>query len=301
MILALALWTGMSCLPVEGDRILARDLSAAMPAFAAWPQDTELGYAPAPGLRRVLRAAELRRLASRQGLDGSAMEDVCVERPTAPLVQGTLRAALALAAGDPEVHIEILDWSRYAVPRGPLEFPRTAAVREGNGPQAPVLWKGFVKYGDCGRFSIWVRARIEVRMMQVSARTDLAIGRPVQQSQVQLETVSVSLFGAQPARSLAEVVGRVPRRPIPAGSPILPGQLQVPMEIHSGDAVTVRVTSGRAGLKLEGVAGGDGRRGDLIPVKNPLTGKTFRARVESPGNVAVVIPGLSGQQPSGEE
>src|SRR5208282_472496 len=82
MILALGLWTAMSCLPLEGDRILARDLAAATPAFALWPPETELGYAPAPGLRRVLRAAELRRLASRQGLDGGAMADVCVERPT---------------------------------------------------------------------------------------------------------------------------------------------------------------------------------------------------------------------------
>jgi flagella basal body P-ring formation protein FlgA len=301
MILALGLWTAMSCLPLEGDRILARDLAAAMPAFALWPPETELGYAPAPGLRRVLRAAELRRVASRQGLDGGPMADVCVERPTAPLAPEALRAALALAAGDPDARIEILDWSRYAVPRGPIEFPRTAAVAEGNGPQAPVLWKGFVKYGERGRFSIWVRARIEVRMTQVSARTDLAIGRPVQESQVQLERVNLSPFGAQPARSLAEVVGRVPRRPIPAGTPILPGQLEIPMEIHSGDAVTVRVTSGRAGLKLEGVAGGEGRRGDLIPVKNPATGKTFRARVEGAGNVAVVIPGMSGQPPSGEE
>ena len=155
--------------------------------------------------------------------------------------------------------------------------------------------------GSGGRFSIWVRARIEVRIAQVSARADLTTGRPVHESQIQLDTVSVSPFGAQAARSLAEVVGRIPRRPIPAGSPILPGQLELAIEIHSGDAVTVRVTSGRAGLKLEGVAGGDGRRGDLIPIKNPATGKTFRARVEGAGMVALIIPGLSGQPPSGDE
>ena len=187
------------------------------------------------------------------------------------------------------------------MPRGTLEFPRQAAVPEGNGPQAPVLWKGFVNYGERGRFSIWVRARIEVRMMQVSARTELVMGRPIQESQVQVATVTVSPFAAQPARSLAEVVGRIPRRPIPAGSPILPVQLELPLEIHSGDAVTVRVTSGRAGLKLEAVACGQGRRGDFIPVKNPATGKTFRARVEAAGKVAIIVPGLSGQPPSGEE
>lgn len=301
MILALGLWLAMSCVPVEGDRILASDLAAAIPTFDAWPPDTELGYAPAPGLRRVLRAAELRRLASRLGLDTGAAEDVCVERPAAPLAPDALRTALALAAGDPDARIELLDWSRYAVPRGPLEFPRSAATAEGNGPQAAVLWKGFVKYGERGRFSIWVRARIGVRLTQVCARADLSMGRPIQESQIQLTTVSASPFAAQAARSLAEVVGRMPRHPIPAGSPILPGQLELPLAIHSGDAVTVRVTSGRAGLKLEAVACGEGRRGDFIPVKNPATGKTFRARVEAAGEVAVMVPGVSGRSPSGEE
>jgi len=301
MIFALGLWTAMACVPIEGDRILARDLAAAEAAIARWPPESELGYSPAPGLRRVLRAAELRRLAARQQLDTAGLTDICVERPTAPLVPGVLLAALALAAGDPGASIEILDWSRYAVPRGPIEFPLTAAVPEGNGPQAPILWKGFVKYGERGRFSIWVRARIAVHTTEVFARADLAIGRPIQPEQLQLATVLVSPFAAQTASSLSEVVGRIPRRPIPAGSPILAGQLALPVEIHAGDAVTVRVTSGRAGVKLEAVACGEGHRGDFIPVKNPVTGKTFRARVEAAGRVSVIVPGLSGPVPAGEE
>jgi len=291
----------MACVPVEGDRILARDLAAAEPAFARWPPESELGYSPAPGLRRVLRAAELSRLAARQQLDAEGLTDICVDRPTAPLVPEVLQAALALAAGGPGASVEILDWSRYAVPRGPLEFPRTAAVPEGTGPQAPVLWKGYVKYGERGRFSIWARARIAVRATRVSALTDLAIGRPIRAEQLRLDTVRVSPFAAQTAGSLSDVVGRIPRRPIAAGSPILAGQLELPLEIHAGDPVMVRVTSGRAGLKLEALACGEGRRGDFIPVKNPVTGKTFRARVESAGKVSVIVPGLSAPAPAGEE
>ena len=298
MILAVGLWTAMACVPVEGDRILARDVAEMVPAFAAWPPDADLGYAPAPGLRRVLRTAELERLARRQGIEAGSMADLCVERPTAPLAPDVLRAALLLAVGDPEASIRILDWSRYPVPRGVMEFPRAAAVPEGTG--ALVLWKGFVKYGERGRFSIWVRARVEVRGPQVSAREDLAVGRPVQSGQLRLDTVRVSPFGAQPARRLEEVAGRMPRRPIPAGSPVFPSQLDVPPEVHSGDVVAVQVTSGRAGLRLEGVAGGDGRRGDFIPVRNPANGRTFRARVEGAGKVAVVVPGAPGPPSPGE-
>jgi len=297
MMLALALGTAMACIPVEGDRILARDLMAAVPAFAQWPPDTELGYAPAPGVRRVLRDAELARMARRQGLASDSMPDLCVERPATPLTRAMLESAIALAVGDPEARIEVLDWSRYPAPRGALAFPRTSVVLEGTG--GTVLWKGFVRYGDRGRFSIWVRARIEVNTVEVDAREDLALGRTIQPGQLVLRAVTLSPFAAQPARTLAEAVGRVPRRPIPAGSPVFPSQLNTPPEIHSGDRVLVRVTCGPAGLKLEGVAGGEGRHGDFIPVRNPTTGRTFRARVEGAGQVAVVVPSASAEPPQG--
>jgi len=301
MILALTLWTAMTCVPVEGDRILAGDLAAEIPAFAKWAPDTELGYAPAPGLRRVFRAAELERLARRQSIDAGPMADVCVEHPVTPLSPEVLQAALAAAAGDPQARIRLIDWSRYPVPRGSLEFPRTGAIAEGTGPEARVLWKGFVRYGKSGRFSVWARARIETRAAQVSAREALPAGHAIAAGQLNLETVTLSPFGAQPAHTLAEVIGRIPRRPVPAGSPVFLNQLDVPPDIHSGDTVLVRVTSGLAGLALDGVAGGDGRRGDLIPVRNPATGRTFRARVESAGKVSVAVPFTQPQPPTGEK
>ena len=290
----LALWTALACIPVEGDHILARDLASAVPAIGMWPPDTDLGYTPAPGLRRVLRAGELDRLAIAAGMHPGSLPDICIERPTVSLTPGILQSALSRAAGDPAARIEILDWSRYRVPPGPLEFPRFAAIPQGNGPGSPILWKGFVRYGERGRFSIWVRTRIQVPASQVNARDDLAAGRPIGAAQITLENVMLSPIGAQPVRSLAEVVGRLPRRAIPSGSPIFASQLEDPLEIHGGDAVTVLVTSGRASLKLVGIAGGDGRRGDIIPVKNPASGRTFRARVLGAGKVAVVVPGLPG-------
>jgi len=299
MILALGLWTAMACVPVAGDRILAGDLAAAVPAFAQWPPDTELGYTPTPGLRRVLRAAELERLAQSQGMKTGSLPDVCVERPTAPLVSGTLQAAMAAAVGDPEVRVQVLDWSRYPVPQGAIEFPRAGVVPEGTGPESAVLWKGFVRYGERGRFAIWARARIAEAVPQVSAREPLPAGRAIQPGQLRLENATLSPFGPQPARTLAEVVGRMPRRPVPAGAPVFLNQLDIPPEIHGGDAVTVRVISGQARLMLEGVAGGDGRRGDLIPVRNPVTGRTFRARVEGKGRAVLDIPSV--QQPPGEK
>ena len=48
MMMALLLTLG-ACLPVEGDRILARDLAAAIPAFLGLNPEEILGFTPAPG------------------------------------------------------------------------------------------------------------------------------------------------------------------------------------------------------------------------------------------------------------
>jgi hypothetical protein len=56
-----------SCHPVEGDRISARDLAAALPEFRTAPPEALVGQAPLPGARRTFHAPELRALAHRFG------------------------------------------------------------------------------------------------------------------------------------------------------------------------------------------------------------------------------------------
>src|SRR5581483_6064244 len=61
-----------ACVAVSpvSDRIVAGDLAATSPAFAALDPDTMIGWAPAPGVRRDFPVAELHRSAS--GSAGSA-------------------------------------------------------------------------------------------------------------------------------------------------------------------------------------------------------------------------------------
>lgn len=70
-----------ACQSVDGDRILARDLAAAQPEFAALDPALEIGLAPMPGVTRVIKAQELSVLANRQGIVPSGpLADACFER-----------------------------------------------------------------------------------------------------------------------------------------------------------------------------------------------------------------------------
>src|SRR5579859_4769924 len=102
MIMALSLLPAMvppmdGCLPVQDDRIYARDVAAAAPVFSNIAADFALGFAPAPGTRRVFKGDALERLARNQGVSAEALPDVCFERAMATLESGEILEAMRSA------------------------------------------------------------------------------------------------------------------------------------------------------------------------------------------------------------
>src|SRR5258708_11128312 len=122
MITAATLALG-ACLVVgaASDQVLAGDLAAAAPEWSAIPPETPLALAPAPGVQRVFRLPELRRLALRWNLTSPPERELCVTRPVAVPDPALLLAAMH--AQLPAAQIEILEYSRLAAPQGELEFP----------------------------------------------------------------------------------------------------------------------------------------------------------------------------------
>src|SRR2546423_14368665 len=82
-----------ACLPVEGDRILMKDLSAAVVAFAGMDPEEALGFTPAPGAQRRFSAGELQRLAERKGITAE-IEPVRFERKREILTREQILGAL---------------------------------------------------------------------------------------------------------------------------------------------------------------------------------------------------------------
>jgi flagella basal body P-ring formation protein FlgA len=291
--MTIPLLAAAACLlvPPTAERITAGDLAPRLPLFAAVPAESALAFAPAPGARRILRAAELERLAAKLRAPGAAAgkveEDVCVERAAEPLDAARLLAAMQRSI--PEARIEIREVSRYPAPAGEIEFPRAGLRPSG-------LWAGFVRYGRERKFRIWAQVEATVEQETVMAATALVPGRPVTAEQVRVESLR-RRPGAPAARSLAEVVGRLPRRAIAKGAAVQPEWLEEAPLVGRGDPVRVEVRQGGARLELDAVAETSGRRGDRIALRNPESKKRFQARVSGKGRAVIEDPGTRRENP----
>jgi flagella basal body P-ring formation protein FlgA len=282
----LAAFAVASCLAARAgsDEILAGDFAAAIPGLTVPVPGVPVALAPAPGVRRIFRAPELRRMAERYGWSGATDIDVCIERPVSPPDPAQLLAAMRKAL--PEADIAILDFGRQPLPEGELEF-QASGLRAG---AADALWIGYVRYAKTRRFGVWVRVRVLVPVTRLIAVVDLAPGRGITAEQVRIETKPDFPSALRAIDSAGAAVGKWPRAAIRAGTAIREAMIEAPKDVMRGDTVTVDVYNGAAHLELEAVAEGAGAVGETIPMLNPDSHKRFPARVEGKGRVSVGAP-----------
>jgi flagella basal body P-ring formation protein FlgA len=280
----LAAFALAGCLAVgpAGDRILAGDLAAGFPEWAAVPAETPLGLAPAPGVQRVFRVLELRRLAERWSLSTVPDREICVTRPVAVLTAAQVLAAMQNAVQNEmtAAHIELFDFSRQPAPEGTLVFP-VSGLRQG---LTGGYWSGYVAYGGSHRFTLWARVKVMVSRARVVAAEDLKPGVALDSAQIRVETrEEVPATGLVSA--VEEVAGKALRRPVARGTALRTEWLEPVKVVLRGETVRVEAVRGGARLELECVAEGWGAIGDIVPILNPVSQRRFPARVESKGRV----------------
>ena len=281
--LAAVALTGCLAVSAGADRILAGDIAAAIPGLFVPAADVPLALAPEPGVQRVFRVPELRRLAARLHWDLDPVDDVCFARPAAPPDPARLLGAMRNAL--PQAEIVVLDYRRQPVPEGEIEFP-VNGLRAGAGG---ALWTGYVHYAGTRRLVLWARVQVRVTVSQWVAAVDLQPGRAIAPEQVRWETRQAFPPADPLLPSGVDAIGKWPRLPIHAGTAIRGEMLQNPKDVARGDKVLVEVRNGAARLAFEARAEGDGVVGETIPILNPASHKRFVARVEGKGRVSVAL------------
>jgi len=267
---------GAQCLPVSGGRILAGDLARAVPAFGGLAPELDLGPAPAAGARRTYAAAELARLARRYGLAVDPGMEACFAQPVRTLTREAVAAALAAVM--PAARIEVVEFSRQPLPAGTLRFPVSGLRMDPDG-ESPLLWQGTVSASGRDDFPVWAKVRIRISGKRAIAAEALAPGCPIARAQLREEAYE----GRPGLPDLPQVVGRAPRRRIPAGTVIEERWLDAPVDVARGERVRVEIRSGRARIILEAQAQSSGSRGEVILVRNPANGKILRVTVADRG------------------
>jgi len=285
ILLAVAVSEPGQCQIIDRENILVRDVAAIVPAFSQLPADFNLGFAPLSGEPRIFRGVDLQNIAKNRGVELVAPPDICFKRRTFVPSTDQIREAMNAGLGIPNVKIEITSSSQHAAPSGDLVFPRDGLQYTEN--QKDLLWRGYVRYGEDQRFGVWAKARILAAMTRVVATTNLPAGKLIQAGQVRLENVEDSPLDEMTVRSLDEVIGFLPKTQLRPAAAIRKTQIERPPDVARGDVVTVHVFEGAAHISLEARAEQAGVKGSMILVRNPSSGKDFRAQVTGKDQVTI--------------
>jgi flagella basal body P-ring formation protein FlgA len=240
-------------------------------------------------MQRIFAAPELARIARANRITVTDPVQVCFEIPMRAMTAEETMASMRKALPS-ETELTIVELPGTSVPAGQLEFPLA-----GLEPAAPMargmrLWRGSARYGETLRMPIWARVTVMRKHVAVVAVKDLPLNVPVESAALRLDTVSVPLDSANVAVRLEEVMGRALRKPVHAGEPIPLEILYTPPTIHKGDAIRVEVRSGLARLQFDAVAQGPACAGDVIELRNPESGRVFRALLEEGRRAVVIVP-----------
>jgi flagella basal body P-ring formation protein FlgA len=263
-----------ACLPVQADRIFARDL----PALAGVPGEVVLSYAPQPGLKRVFPPAELNQVLERHNVSTRAENGACFEWPMRSLSMGDVRAAL----GD----VDIAEIDKRTVPPGPLRFLASGLKPVVNGI---AVWHGHVEFLPGKRVPVWVKVRASVRRARLITTGPVRAGEALDSSRVRMEEYLAVPGAADGPSRTDDLAGRVAKRFLPANVAIHDSDLAAPAAVARGETLSVRVVRGAASVSFEGKAQFASPIGALVSVFNPATKRTVRARVTGPGAAVMVI------------
>jgi flagella basal body P-ring formation protein FlgA len=276
-----------ACTSVDGDRILGGDLARADTRFAVLPPELFAGFSPVPGSIRVLEVRLLGSISRQHGIPEEGLAELCFERPAEPLSEALLRPALERVL-DAGTKLEIIEFSRYPVAKGKLVFSISDLIRPPAAlADAPVIWRGHLKYGSGSSAAVWVKVRVLKLESWLETATAIPAHKNIQADQIAAKAGWRFPFAVPPITDVERVVGKQATRSLSPGQIIVPAMLAPPNEIERGDTVDVEVASGGVTLRFTAQAETAGRKGDTVVVFQVDTGRRFRTQVQEKGKVLI--------------
>ncbi len=289
-----AAWAGDGCAAVSGDRIYMKDLARLRPVFAGADREAFLGFAPAPGARRVFTRGQLRRLMRAHGLGDGEPEPVCFERAARRWTAAEVAEAARRAWEGRRVRVEVVDYQRTPAPNGRLEFSPKRLPATGADPDSAVLWRGRIVYGPGRSVPFWAKVRLAERRRMVVAAGELKPGDVIEETDVAVREIEVAPAAPAGFRRAEEVAGARVRRRIAAGEPVYAAAVSIPAAVSRGDLVRVEVFSGGARLEFEARAENSARKGEPVRLRSPLNERTYlTATVTGAGRAVIEASGTS--------
>jgi flagella basal body P-ring formation protein FlgA len=215
--------------------------------------------------------------------------EICFELPLRQVLEADAVAAMRRSL-PPGAELNIVELSKTGVPAGQLEFPPEGLEPATPGIPGTQLWRGYVRYAETLKADYWARVRITAHFTAVVAAEDLPPNKPIGAALLRIETRSGAIVHQKIAARVEDVAGRTLKRPIRAGEPIPLALLTEAAEVRRGDLVTVNVQCGPTHLQFEAIAENAANQGDEIELRNPSSGKTFRAKLGPGSSAEVNVP-----------
>ncbi len=281
-------------LEVEGERVTAADLARVLPQWSEAPPAAEVLYAPLPGLGRDVVRAELSRLASRHGVEGSTAADwplrLRIRRRMRSLEALEAEAALAGAIAaryripPDDVSVELVGFSPPQVPAGELQFRAPAGLPPSPEPASiPLTW--VTRQHRSG--TLWLRARLSARGSYALAARPIQAGKPLAPDDVVF--AEGPLHGPPDRWRLlpADLAGKAAARPIAAGERIGRWLLISVPAVERGAVVELRLKHNGIELRAPARAERAAAAGDRLVFRNLNTGRRVTARLLNPHQAEV--------------
>ncbi|QDV09976.1 flagellar basal body P-ring biosynthesis protein FlgA [Planctomycetes bacterium Poly30] len=268
------------------------------PELVARVEAASLGYAPAPGFHRTLRA-DLVQASLRSVLPGVEIRVTgaprCRVTPGVQFVKGidmqgaaAKRLREALAGQDAE-----------ATPTGALadlqvptsSTPPSIVVPMLVGSTFPGIRSVPVEIWLDGKLYRTVNVSFNVSIWQRRAILSRAVsaGEPLHAGLFQIKRVAVDSAQGMFALETSALAGAVALKALPAGVSVSERDVHREVVVHRGDIINVRVIKGHVEVSDIAVAQADGRMGERLAVVIQSTGRELTAVVKGPRAVEVRI------------